>query len=129
MDYNWFMADFIPYYTQDGSVGLYSNEFNDIYHSVFGACVWACRTDADKDGADQGGRDYSGGEKVFKGHQCRSQKNMRAVGQNDSAEHFARWISFLGGFWSVWTTIQKTTRNFGLSIDKKTTLWYIVYIL
>ncbi len=31
------MADFIPYYTQDGSVGLYSNEFNDIYHSVFGA--------------------------------------------------------------------------------------------
>lgn len=31
------MYDFYPYFTNDGSVGLYSPEFNDIYHSATGA--------------------------------------------------------------------------------------------
>jgi len=31
------MNNFIPYYTNDGSVGLYSDEDNDIYHSTYGA--------------------------------------------------------------------------------------------
>ena len=31
------MEDFIPFFTQDGSVGLYSKSDNDIYHSVYGA--------------------------------------------------------------------------------------------
>ena len=31
------MKDFYPYITNDGSVGLYSKEFDDIYHSTFGA--------------------------------------------------------------------------------------------
>ena len=36
------MKDFCPYITNDGSVGLYSREFNDIYHSTFGAYSEAC---------------------------------------------------------------------------------------
>lgn len=36
------MKDFCPYITNDGSVGLYSKEFNDIYHSTFGAYAEAC---------------------------------------------------------------------------------------
>lgn len=36
------MKDFHPYITNDGSVGLYSNEFDDIYHSTFGAYAEAC---------------------------------------------------------------------------------------
>ncbi len=35
------MYDFHPYYTNDGSVGLYSPEFNDIYHSASGALTEA----------------------------------------------------------------------------------------
>ncbi|MBR2525639.1 hypothetical protein IKE67_04160 [bacterium] len=31
------MVDWVPFYTQDGSVGLYSEKDNDIYHSVYGA--------------------------------------------------------------------------------------------
>jgi len=31
------MSEFCPYFTNDGSVGLYSGEFNDIYHSATGA--------------------------------------------------------------------------------------------
>ncbi len=31
------MKDFYPYITNDGSVGLYSKEFDDIYHSTYGA--------------------------------------------------------------------------------------------
>lgn len=31
------MKNFYPYITNDGSVGLYSEEFDDIYHSTFGA--------------------------------------------------------------------------------------------
>ena len=31
------MEDFIPFFTQDGSVGLYNKSDNDIYHSVYGA--------------------------------------------------------------------------------------------
>lgn len=36
------MKDFFPYITNDGSVGLYSKEFDDIYHSTFGAYAEAC---------------------------------------------------------------------------------------
>lgn len=36
------MYDFHPYFTKDGSVGLYSPEFNDIYHSATGALTEAC---------------------------------------------------------------------------------------
>lgn len=35
------MYEFHPYYTNDGSVGLYSPEFNDIYHSATGALTEA----------------------------------------------------------------------------------------
>jgi len=35
------MYDFHPYFTKDGSVGLYSPEFNDIYHSATGALTEA----------------------------------------------------------------------------------------
>ncbi len=35
------MYEFHPYYTADGSVGLYSPEFNDIYHSATGALTEA----------------------------------------------------------------------------------------
>lgn len=35
------MSEFNPYYTADGSVGLYSNDFNDIYHSSDGALTEA----------------------------------------------------------------------------------------
>lgn len=31
------MEDFLPYMTNDGSVGLYNKSVNDIYHSAFGA--------------------------------------------------------------------------------------------
>ena len=31
------MSEFQPYFTADGSVGLFSNDFNDIYHSSYGA--------------------------------------------------------------------------------------------
>lgn len=31
------MSEFYPYFTADGSVGLYSKEFNDIFHSAAGA--------------------------------------------------------------------------------------------
>lgn len=37
MDYNIKMEDFIPFFTRDGSVGLYSKTDEDIYHSVYGA--------------------------------------------------------------------------------------------
>ncbi len=36
------MYDFHPYFTKDGSVGLYSPKFNDIYHSATGALTEAC---------------------------------------------------------------------------------------
>lgn len=35
------MSEFYPYYTKDGSVGLYSKDFNDIYHSATGALTEA----------------------------------------------------------------------------------------
>ena len=35
------MTDFYPYFTHDGSVGLYSPQFNDIYHSATGALTEA----------------------------------------------------------------------------------------
>jgi tRNA U34 5-methylaminomethyl-2-thiouridine-forming methyltransferase MnmC len=35
------MYEFYPYFTQDGSVGLYSPEYNDIYHSATGALTEA----------------------------------------------------------------------------------------
>ena len=35
------MTDFHPYFTHDGSVGLYSSQFNDIYHSATGALTEA----------------------------------------------------------------------------------------
>lgn len=35
------MDGFLPYITGDGSVGLYSEEFNDIYHSGYGALTEA----------------------------------------------------------------------------------------
>ena len=35
------MYEFHPYFTNDGSVGLYSPEFNDIYHSATGALTEA----------------------------------------------------------------------------------------
>ncbi len=35
------MYEFHPYYTNDGSVGLYSPEYNDIYHSATGALTEA----------------------------------------------------------------------------------------
>lgn len=37
MLYNCSMKDVLPFYTKDGSVGLYSNSDKDIYHSVYGA--------------------------------------------------------------------------------------------
>ncbi len=36
------MKEFHPYITNDGSVGLYSPEFDDIYHSTFGAYSESC---------------------------------------------------------------------------------------
>lgn len=35
------MSEFQPYYTNDGSVGLYSENYNDIYHSASGALTEA----------------------------------------------------------------------------------------
>ena len=35
------MYEFYPYYTNDGSVGLYSKEVGDIYHSTYGALTEA----------------------------------------------------------------------------------------
>lgn len=35
------MSEFHPYFTNDGSVGLYSPQFNDIYHSATGALTEA----------------------------------------------------------------------------------------
>ena len=35
------MFEFHPYYTNDGSVGLYNNEYDDIYHSADGALTEA----------------------------------------------------------------------------------------
>ncbi len=35
------MSEFHPYFTHDGSVGLYSPQFNDIYHSATGALTEA----------------------------------------------------------------------------------------
>lgn len=35
------MYEFYPYFTNDGSVGLYSTDFNDIYHSATGALTEA----------------------------------------------------------------------------------------
>jgi len=35
------MSEFQPYFTGDGSVGLYSKEYNDIYHSASGALTEA----------------------------------------------------------------------------------------
>lgn len=37
MAYHKTMHEFHPYFTNDGSVGLYNSEFNDIYHSATGA--------------------------------------------------------------------------------------------
>lgn len=42
MFYNTLMKDFIPFYTKDGSIGLYSKKDKDIYHSVYGAYSEAC---------------------------------------------------------------------------------------
>lgn len=39
--YNKTMYEFHPYFTNDGSVGLYNKEFNDIYHSAGGALTEA----------------------------------------------------------------------------------------
>ena len=39
--YNKAMYDFHPYFTNDGSVGLYSPDFDDIYHSSTGALTEA----------------------------------------------------------------------------------------
>ncbi len=36
------MKDFYPYITNDGSTGLYNPEFDDIYHSTFGAYAESC---------------------------------------------------------------------------------------
>ena len=36
------MENVYPYITNDGSVGLYSPEFDDIYHSTYGAYAEAC---------------------------------------------------------------------------------------
>ena len=41
MAYNETMSEFHPYFTHDGSVGLYSPQFNDIYHSATGALTEA----------------------------------------------------------------------------------------
>ena len=35
------MRDYEFYYTQDGSIGLYSHSDNDVYHSKFGAVTEA----------------------------------------------------------------------------------------
>ena len=35
------MRDYEPYYTEDGSIGLYSYADNDVYHSKFGALTEA----------------------------------------------------------------------------------------
>jgi len=35
------MSKFRPYFTNDGSVGLYSEEYDDIYHSASGALTEA----------------------------------------------------------------------------------------
>lgn len=35
------MYEFYPYFTNDGSVGLYSNDVDDIYHSTYGALTEA----------------------------------------------------------------------------------------
>ncbi len=35
------MYEFHPYFTNDGSVGLYNTEFDDIYHSACGALTEA----------------------------------------------------------------------------------------
>lgn len=48
------MNDFLPYITGDDSVGLYSDEFDDIYHSGYGALTEAyekfvCPLQVDKD--------------------------------------------------------------------------------
>ena len=41
MKYNRNMYEFMPYFTNDGSVGLYNSEFEDIYHSASGAMTEA----------------------------------------------------------------------------------------
>lgn len=35
------MCDFYPYFTADGSVGLYNSDYDDIYHSATGALTEA----------------------------------------------------------------------------------------
>ena len=35
------MRDYEPYYTEDGSIGLYSYADKDVYHSKFGALTEA----------------------------------------------------------------------------------------
>ncbi len=41
MPYNGYMYELYPYFTNDGSVGLFSPEANDIYHSTYGALTEA----------------------------------------------------------------------------------------
>ena len=41
MPYNGYMYALYPYFTNDGSVGLFSPEANDIYHSTYGALTEA----------------------------------------------------------------------------------------
>lgn len=41
MSYNGYMYVLYPYFTNDGSVGLFSPEANDIYHSTYGALTEA----------------------------------------------------------------------------------------
>lgn len=41
MSYNQAMYEFHPYITNDGSIGLYNSDFNDIYHSAKGALTEA----------------------------------------------------------------------------------------
>ena len=36
-----YMYELYPYFTNDGSVGLFSPEANDIYHSTYGALTEA----------------------------------------------------------------------------------------
>jgi len=41
LDKMYYMRDYEPYYTEDGSIGLYSYADNDVYHSKYGALTEA----------------------------------------------------------------------------------------
>ena len=44
------MRDYEPYYTEDGSIGLYSFADKDVYHSKFGALTEAWEKGKIKEG-------------------------------------------------------------------------------